>query len=47
MDPFPSVSRSLDILWAIMSAIFLRISVKSTELVEPLTLETDMKFSFG
>ena len=42
MAPSPSVSRSLSILSAILSAIFLRISVKSTELVELLTLETDM-----
>jgi hypothetical protein len=47
MAPSPSVSRSLSILSAILSAIFLRISVKSTELVELLILETDMESSLG
>jgi hypothetical protein len=42
MAPSPSVSRSLNIFVAICSAIFLRISVRSTELVELLILETDM-----
>jgi hypothetical protein len=47
MAPSPSVSRSLSILSAIFSAIFLRISVKSTELVELLILETDIGSSLG
>lgn len=47
MAPSPSVSRSLNIFAVICSAIFLRISVKSTELVELLILETDMGSSLG
>jgi hypothetical protein len=47
IDPSPSLSRALSIFSAMRSAIFLRNSVKSTELAWLLILETDMGFLLG